>query len=1280
MLKANGSILADNRSAASQWAQESLGLPEVQLQVRLRGNHLHILCEAAQCPSQELVTARFTLAIAQTDLTKLQSRDRPQIYQLFLCGRQLGARQNDWTVRLDCSQHRQQHLATVCREIPAPTIPPDEPPTEPPKGGFFGKFINQNRKLKEDLRNINTDGGNGSTSHAPNRHGIAPTKPHRQRLGVNSVKESSNLEPPTSTPQVREELEFDAETLPIASRIEYSEVFEISPVTIDTSASSAFSPPVAVHGSETIKQHKNSSGTATLVQSERVDSTDTAKVGVLTVSAETLADRHPDAIASYLSEILGPMGVSVKVSIREKELKNSPETLDTIAPENLKTLERRLVVLCESAYSPDPSLLAEPIASRLRKLKLENFRDAVIVSQVSGEAKPDWLLRVDLRAPDKILKAWARWGDVPAIAQLLNLHLAESRVEVRATLKESTLHLFCSKVSSKGQKQKGQEYPDKQETANAIAPMLASFAPQGIHAATLYGVKAVSNSKAEPDSPVWIDWLDLPAAHHPDLAAHPRTLAAEGDRSALTFLLNRLLNPNLKRKLETGGIQAVVLQKDDVLHIMTEALTCPSQSKVGPPVTKFLRQLQIPGVSGVRVYGRRAGEKIPLWRYGLDVTTAVNEASGPTVAPMASPAIFEQESVPEFAPSAIDGNFSGLGENLVFNEEASPAGWRWGFKIGSGRTGETPIPQGETPIPQGERPIRSGRTGETPIPQGETPIPQGERPIRSGRTGETPIPQGETPIPQGERPFPQFEGAQLVTALVQPLVASGLFVPNEGLSTSVAGASSVRADRAAGIALVWAIAGCVLTFNTDWLLGLLVPSARVSESPSASEVCIGQNCQNPSVKPESGIKAALPSPQSPVVPQSQEVNSPEMPSQPSPKGEEVFNGSGFTKPGNITVPVAEAPAATVYPTLRSEQLDEQIARYQEYIRQHKKPPDILIVGSSRALRGIDPAVLEQTLAKVGYPRLKAYNFGVNGATLQVVDSIVRRILPPQQLPKLLVLADGARALNSGRPDLTFDAIASSEGYRQLARGSFLIRTNELETKVANPTTNNPVAVITALVDNFLQSQANFQQLVSKKLVENSATYKKRDRLKEFLRSHINPSGSVLINSNETDTAPNQTTENLHKTTVEHKQIGDFEPNGFLPIDIRFKPDTYFQKHAKVSGYYDSDYQDFKLIGEQTVALKNLTEFTKVRNINLVFVNMPLTVDYLDPVRTAYEQEFKQYMQQLAAQTGLIFRDNSLLWPQARESFSDPSHLNRYGAIEVSKQLAQDPMIPWPVKK
>ncbi len=1165
--------MAENRSAASQWAQEALGLPEVQVQARLRGNHLHILCEAAQCPSQELVTARFKGAIEQTDLTRLLF-DRSQIYQLFLCGRKLGSRQNDWTVRLDCSsikeRQQQQQQQPKVSQVP-PTTPPDsEPPANRKKGGFFGKFKNENRQLKQ---------------------------------------KAAPVETPAPPPQVREELDFDAESLPIASGIQYAEVFETSGVTIDTSAArEAFSPPVPPQHPETSSQMQGSRGGVALIQSPETDGG-----GTLTVSPETLARLgYPDAIASYLSEILGPMGVSVKVSIREKELKISRETLHSNPQENVKSKERRLLVLCESAYSPDPSLLAEPIASRLRKLKLEDFVEAVIGSQVSGEAKPDWLLRVDLTPPDTILKEWARWGDVQSIAKLLNQHLAASRVEVRATLKEATLHLLCSKTAKKGQKPKRQEYPDKQQTTEAIAPMLASFAPQGIRAATIYGVEPASDPQAEPESPVWIEWVDLPAAHHPDLAASPRILAAEGDQLALTFLLNRFLNPNLNRKLETGGIRAVALHKANVLHVMTEALTCPSQSKVGPPVVKFLRHLQIPGVARVRVYGRRAGQKLPLWRYGIDLGAAVDGESAQAEAPVPSQlAVLEKEPVPEFA-TAEDRSLSGLGDHLVFDAPATDSK-RLGFKI----------------------------------------------------------------------TLPGYKlGEQLVQAAVQPLVASGLFVPNDGLSTSEAAQGGVRADRATRMALIWAIAGCLLTFNTDWLLGMFLQSATVSQAPSASEVCSGQNCQNSYPKPLSDAQTPLASPESPNPDRPPvEVNLPQIPDRPSPLAdrEQAFNGSGFTKPGNNSVPVADVSTVPVFPTLRSEQLDAQIARYQEYIRQHNKPPDILIVGSSRALRGIDPAALETALADGGYPGLKAYNFGVNGATLQVVDSIVRRILPPQQLPKLIVLADGARALNSGRPDLTFSAITSSEGYRQLTRGSFLIRTNQLESPTSPETANNPVATAGELWHNLEQSQAQVQQLLNQKLVESSATYKKRDRLKEFLRSIIaNPSAPAVI-ANPQTAGDQQTTENP-QPAVAGKAPSDFQPNGFLPIDIRFNPDTYFQKHPKVSGYYDSDYQDFKLSGEQTVALKNLIQFSKVRNINLVFVNMPLTVDYLDPVRAGYEQEFREYMQQLAAQSGLIFRDNSLLWPQTRESFSDPSHLNRYGAVAVSKQLARDPMIPWPANR
>lgn len=1201
MLNANGSILADNKSPASQWAAEALGLPEVQVQVRLRGNHLHVLCEAAQCPSQELVTARFTSALEHTDLTKLLPPDRPKIYQLFLCGRKKGARQNDWTVKLDCTSPRRapgerpeiSALETIPPDEPppspppivpdepppsAPPIVPEEPPVKPKTGGFFALFQNQNRQLKNTPATVET---------------------------------------PVSAPRVREELEFDSDSFPVAARISYPEVFETSEVTIDTSISSASTPEVSqVHSPITAPQQRVNRGVATMEQSAsvRLDSSNTDNGPVLAVSAESLARLgNPDAIASYLSEILGPMGVAVKVSIREKELKSSPETLHSHDAENVKSKERRLLVLCESAYSPEPSLLAEPIALRLRKLKLENFLYAIIGSQVSGEAKPDWLLRVDLTAPDKILKEWARWGDVAAIVKLLNQQLAASKLEVRATLKEATLHLFCSKPATKGKQQFGQEYPYKQETTDAIAPMLASIAPQGIRGATLYGTEAVTDSSSEPTKPVWIEWVDLPAAHHPDLAPHPRTLAAAGDRSALTFLLNRLLNPNLNRKLETGGIRALVLHKGDVLHVMTEALTCPNQSKVGPPVAKFLRQLQIPGVAGVRVYGRLAGQKMPIWRYGLNLETAVGEKSvSATPAVDSKQAVFEKESVPEFAPSPDDGNFVGLGENLLLHPDVLAEGWRSNFKIR----------------------------------------------------------------------FPGYKlGELLIQSWVRSLLATGMFVSNEGLSTAMAGAGGVRADRAARIALIWVLAGCVLTFNIDWLLGLLVKSGNVGQTAIAPATDSSPENPNPPSGPEGEASTQLSNSET-LLPaaESVELSLPQIPLEPSPFGnrEEAFNGSGFTKPGDTSVPVAEVAASPVYPTLRSEQLDEQIARYQEYIRKYKKPPDILIVGSSRALRGIDPAALETALAAQGYPGLRAYNFGVNGATLQVVDSIVRRILPPQQLPRLLVLADGARALNSGRPDLTFSAIASSEGYRQLARGTFGIRTAQLEGEASKQAANNPVAAATAIAHSWEQSQANVRGFLSQKLMENSATYRNRSRLKGFLRSALNPA-AVATDNPQINADIKQTTENT-PPIAQDNELDSFQRNGFLPVDVRFNPETYFQKHPKVSGYYDSDYQDFKLTGEQSVALKNLLEFTKVRNINLVFVNMPLTVDYLDPVRTGYEQEFRQHMQQMAAQTDLIFRDNSLLWPEARSSFSDPSHLNRYGAIEVSKRLAADPMIPWPTKK
>ncbi len=112
---------------------------------------------------------------------------------------------------------------------------------------------------------------------------------------------------------------------------------------------------------------------------------------------------------------------------------------------------------------------------------------------------------------------------------------------------------------------------------------------------------------------------------------------------------------------------------------------------------------------------------------------------------------------------------------------------------------------------------------------------------------------------------------------------------------------------------------------------------------------------------------------------------------------------------------------------------------------------MLIIGSSRALRGVDPAALSKALATQGYAKIDVFNFGINGATAQVVDFLLRDVLEPSELPKLILWADGARAFNSGRDDITFKSITASNGYKQaLQKKQAIPNTNEVKNSANSP--------------------------------------------------------------------------------------------------------------------------------------------------------------------------------------------------------------------------------------
>jgi uncharacterized protein YecT (DUF1311 family) len=884
--------------------------------------------------------------------------------------------------------------------------------------------------------------------------------------------------------------------------------------------------------------------------------------GALIVSNESLARQgHPEAIARYLSETLSPFGIAVQVKIIKQK-----------STENNQKNQSRLWIFCESSYSPDPSLIAEPVAQKLRHLKLSGYQDAVIASRVSGENKVDWVIRVDLTPSEVMLKEWARWGDVQALSRLLSETLSESKVALQATLKESTLHIFCTPAASP---LFSTSAPEKELCLGLIRPLLEAIAPQGIVAATVYGQKTTDNK------PVWVDWFSLPAKEHPALAISALELASSGEKDAIVFLLERLLNPDLDSRLKTGGIRVLLLSRGDLLHIMCDAPVCPARKQVASQVTEFVRQLKIPGIVGVRVYGRRAGNKEPFWHDGVDYQHRQH---------------LEPETTPEFAATS------------AYVRELLPS------------------------------------VTDQPVLRPET--------TEEVYTFVTQV-------------------AEDWSATVRKiLLATQLF-------TDVEQSQEQTTDHHHGlrVALVWGTLGLLLTLQTDWILGKVM-SGSIPLTPTVASV---------SPKSPSTTSKAEQKQRSAFFTSTDAEKSPQ-------RGNNISNASGLTQAENtqpINLPASplkekatptaillatRSPKArgllTQIPTFNAQQLDEQLALYKQRLAKTGHPPDVLIIGSSRALRGIDPVALSKSLTTQGSSSIDVFNFGINGATAQVVDFILRRVLQPAELPKLIVWADGSRAFNSGREDITFRTITTSPGYQYV-----LEKTPE---KTGSTDTINSIEQQTdkeTTTGETQQGNSSYKavdQWLNKGLAALSASYQKRDNLKNLLKQQFN---SLPIISDATQPANKKS--NSINPKEDASQAVDFD--GFLPLSIRFQPATYYQKHTKVSGDYDNDYKSFRLEGNQDAAVQALLEFTQSQKITLVFVNMPLTTYYLDEIRSKYEQEFQQYMRRLADNPNFIYRDLSQLYPKAIDYFSDPSHLNRYGAYKVSQKLGNDPMIPWPSK-
>ena len=867
----------------------------------------------------------------------------------------------------------------------------------------------------------------------------------------------------------------------------------------------------------------------------------------LLVTYQSLArSGAPEAIARYLSDCFSHLGIGIQATVQE-----TPATESEPA-------SKRLWITCQCDYSPEYALLTEPLVQELRELEIQGLRDGVIRCQIRGEQKPEWLLWVDLTPPQTMLREWGRWGDEQTIAHLLNQGMVAHGIAVKVTHKKDTLHIFCYPIDPVEV-----EVLTKQTVLKVAIPILEDLAPQGLSSATIYGT--ISDNSA----PMWVEWLPLAAQSMPKLQIPPHDLARNGNLDALLFLLQRLLNPHLSERLATGGIRVKLFTKGKILHVMTEAIACPTKDQTVETLIPFFKELDSDRFTGIRLYGRRSGQAKAVWQQRIDLIEI-------------PPAFQNNQKTHQLA----------------------------------------------------QRELIDATTAINPDELKLQPSPS------------------------------VLEELSLTLRTI--LCATKLWTPEQTVASPVLSKqyqqpsnSPLMTDKGVRVALVWGFLGMLLTVQVDWLAGqwmqrTLSATATPAEA-SALDIALAQTV---TTEPEDLPDLAL---------QKSEF---------ATQDKTSFTEVGMTELSLVpqaslamltTAPKAITPPEKVeHPTFNSPMLDEKLALYQKRV-QEVGVPDILIVGSSRALRGLDPFALQAALVERGYPKLDIFNFGLNGATVQVFDFLLRQVIPAEQLPQLIIWADGSRAFNSGRKDITFDIILKSQGFQQLQEGTF----PNLFATQAGAIANNP--------ETPKPSAFNLNQTANQLLADLSVVYDQRDTFKTAILETILPEFEILEPAHGAiaDAAQENDDTAANSLDVEGETIN---LDGFLALSRQFEPDYYYRYHPRVTGYYDNDYAEFTLDGAQHKSFTELLSYLNANNVKLVVINQPLTDQYLDPVRQEYETKFRNYMDQLSTQNHLVFRDfvNDKYWQQRYKFFSDPSHLNRFGASQIAHQLAQDTTIQWPI--
>ncbi|MEM9770286.1 MAG: hypothetical protein AAF889_01575 [Cyanobacteria bacterium P01_D01_bin.73] len=1166
-----------------------LGGAGLSVQLRVHGSCLHIVFEGRPCPPLKQAIARVRqVALDHPEwVTALKNDgDGGRVTYLLLYGRLLGQRLPAWTRRVSLGKLTQMVEAF--------------------------RLAERKRQLSEV----------SSQTEA-----IAPTPPSTQ---TDNPKTSPPLLPTASPP--------DLPLPPSVTTLHETQDTSLPPAepTVNAPAAMSASRSPAIPSSN-------------LEQSSQEWAEYIAK---------ELANRLAHHLQVEAAEQNGGWQTVTVQRVAAKILPPAASKRSRLVPRN--TGQRRLLVTCACRNEGDADFVGTlettvvPAMTRImRQLPLAGFDYGygIIKADLSLETvgidgdpvgateTPSQIsVRVNLRSPTEQLKSWARWGDVEALGRLFDRALGDSCQPVTAQQQETTLYVFCREAE-------GQPL-EQSRIVGTLAPIAQAIAPQGIHSLVIYGYgqesalnpNAYASSQGshlpappipadigggEEDSqfetPLWIDWVDLPAMTNERRAESAIALAAGGYLQPLAHVLERRINDDVEHWLATGGRQVVCdrhSRHPDTLQVVIYGPDVPDSEIVVPSLLNTLRPLPLSGINRVVIYGQS------LYQSHWESTHTL----GRQPAKRKPPKIESLESL------AIEPFIAPASDSL--NAPAADA------------------PE----IPDAAPPELTDSGALIPLAPPRWSLPRWQD------------------IPDLVR-----------NALIQVGVCAPIASDEEegdrddGLLDLLVG-MSIQRVAAAGLAGILAAVALDLGFTKrGWLASRWLPA--VSSQTQAS----------------------------------------------------IRNG---VAPGGETAAIAPLPEL---PSFNSPQFDHQLELYRQFVLDQGRP-DVLVVGSSRALRGFDPGKLNQLREQNQQQPLKVFNLSVNGATAKVIAMVLVDLLPPGHLPPLVIWADGARAFNSGRRDGTHGAIAQSPGYRLVLQDQFPLpdlgnsdpqgaettlagvraldlpkpptpsaaRSGKATDNAANGNTDNasnsdsaqntpaPTLVSSREISPFVQETAlgywlkklptevDFDAWLEGFVGPRSGTYGRRSQLRAIAQAQLQNLPIVDLWSQaapppefdpvlELVAAGAQRRLGNAPAITNGKQDGIVDESGFLPLSVEFNPDTYYETHPRVPGAFDNDYRLFSLQGEQSQALKRVTKHLRRHRSELVFVNVPLTTQYLDPMRSLWDGKFSRFMRS----QDLTYLDFATLWPEEVTYFSDPSHLNRNGARALIQAITATSSVPWP---